>query len=68
MHQVNSARNRCLINPSSDTIVEKGDQLIMMRPTCIASDGYRALLKPVKVDPGKPYCFVHSLVSLVSAR
>ncbi|DBA72591.1 TPA: hypothetical protein ACH3X2_010343 [Trebouxia sp. C0005] len=49
---VNSVRNRCLINPTSDTVVEKGDQLIMMRPTCIASNGYRALPKPVKVDPG----------------
>lgn len=51
--QVNSARNRCLINPTSETIVEKGDQLIMMRPTCIASHAYKPLKQPVKVDRGK---------------
>ena len=50
---MNSARNRCLINPSSDTIVEEGDQLIMMRPTCIASYAYKPLKKPVTVDRGK---------------
>lgn len=53
MMQVNSARNRCLINPSSDTIVEEGDQLIMMRPTCIASYAYKPLKKPITVDRGK---------------
>ncbi len=63
MHQVNSARNRCLINPTSDTVVEKGDQLIMMRPTCIASNGYRALPKPIKVDPGTSQCTAHQLLS-----
>lgn len=51
--QVNSARNRCLINPTSDTVVERGDQLIMMRPTCIASHAYKPLKKPVEVDKGK---------------
>ena len=51
--QVNSARSRCLINPSSDTLVEEGDQLIMMRPTCIASHAYKPLKKPVTVDKGK---------------
>ena len=63
MHQVNSARNRCLISPTSDTVVEKGDQLIMMRPTCIASNGYRALPKPIKVDPGTSQCTAHQLLS-----
>ena len=51
--KVNSERNRCLINPKSDTLVEEGDQLIMMRPTSIASNAYRPLRKPVKVDKGK---------------
>lgn len=51
--QVNSARNRCLINPTPDTVVERGDQLMMMRPTCIASHAYKPLKKPVKVDKGK---------------
>ena len=50
---VNSARNRCLINPISETEVEEGDQLIMMRPTSIASKGYRPLTNPVKVDIGE---------------
>jgi len=63
MHQVNSARNRCLINPTSDTVVENGDQLIMMRPTCIASNGYRALPKPIKVNPGTSQCIAHKLLS-----
>lgn len=53
MLQVNAARNRCLINPTADTEVEEGDQLIMMRPTSISSDGYRALASPVKVDMGR---------------
>ena len=66
MRQVNSARNRCLINPTCDTLVEKGDQLIMMRPTCIASNGYRALPKPIKVDPGTPQCTAHQLLSFSS--
>ena len=51
--QVNSERNRCLINPKADTLVEAGDSLIMMRPTCIASHAYRPLKKPVTVDKGK---------------
>ena len=66
MRQVNSARNRCLINPTPDTLVEKGDQLIMMRPTCIASNGYRALPKPIKVDPGTSHCTAHQLLSFSS--
>lgn len=51
--QVNSARGRCLINPTSDTEVEEGDQLIMMRPTSIASKAYRPIANPVTVDVGE---------------
>ena len=68
--QVNSAENRCLINPKSDTVVEKGDQLIMMRPTCIASHSYKALSKPVKATIGRiPYALlVLSSVSIAKGH
>ena len=62
--QVNSAENRCLINPKSDTVVEKGDQLIMMSPPCIASHSYKALPKPVKADIGESSKSSFALISL----
>ena len=50
---VNIAAQRCLLNPPGDTRVQKGDALIMMRPTSIASDAYRPLPRPIAVSPGE---------------
>eukprot|EP00891_Asterochloris_glomerata_P004631 jgi/Astpho2/4631/Aster-x0209 len=58
---VNNAAQRCLLNPPADTRVQKGDALIMMRPTSIASEAYRPLPRPIAVTPGDwdPDKFVH---------
>ncbi len=50
---VNNAAQRCLLNPPADTRVQKGDALIMMRPTSIASEAYRPLPRPIAVTPGE---------------
>ena len=63
---VNSAAQRCLLNPPADTCVQKGDALIMMRPTSIASDAYKPLPRPIAVSPGEvvpaaaAHCLLHA--------
>ena len=49
----NTVTQKTCLNPPAAQRLQKGDVLVMMRPTDIPSDSYQPTEKPVPIDLGK---------------
>lgn len=49
----NPVTGQCDVNPAASRIIEKGDHLVLMRPTNVSQRAYGPSRKAVVVSPGE---------------
>lgn len=51
---VQSRSRRCLLNPPAETVIDKRDEIVMIRSTDLSKADLQPLAEPVYVDMGAP--------------
>ena len=79
---VQSRSRRCLLNPPAETVIDKRDEIVMIRSTDLSKADIQPLAEPVRVDMGaspgfallylycthRPRCLMHRQTPDVQGR
>ena len=65
---VQSRSRRCLLNPPAETLIDKRDEIVMIRSTDLSKADMQPLAEPTYVDMGAqlPYHALHTCAALLS--